>query len=247
MSMTHQIIILAAGRGKRMGGAGLPKVLRELKGKPVISYLLEEIKKLEHVPKPVVVVGYGYKQVQGVLGDACLYALQKRQLGTAHAVMSAEKQIIAANLLVLHGDVPLVKAASIKKLMGLHEQNKAKISMFTAFVPNFGGKNQVFERYGRIIRDKFGNIIQIREFADANETEKIIREINPAIYMFNTRWLWDNIHEISNRNAQGEYYLTDIVEIAIAAGEYIYNLPISFKQVIGVDTPELLQVAAKNI
>jgi bifunctional UDP-N-acetylglucosamine pyrophosphorylase/glucosamine-1-phosphate N-acetyltransferase len=240
--MRNQIVILAAGKGTRMGQNDMPKVLVMLKQKPIILYLLGELEKINQLAKPVVVVGYKYNQVKSVLGEGFTYAFQDQQLGTAHAVMCAERQVTADNILVLYGDMPFIKAESLKKLMRLHHEQKSNLSMFTSVVNNFE-KHASLNGFGRIIRDVYGNIIKITEYKDASGEERKIREVNPGIYMFNSKWLWDNIAKISDKNAQREYYLTDIVEVAIARGENIYSLNINPSEVAGINSPEELVAA----
>lgn len=227
-----------------MGQADMPKVLVMLKQKPLILYLLHELDKIGQLVKPVIVVGYKHNQVKDILGNDYVYGLQAQQLGTAHAVMSAEKAIVADNILVLYGDTPFIKAESLKRLMKLHHDQKSNLSMFTTEVNNFAEYPGMLH-FGRIIRDVYGNIIKITEYKDATPAERNIRELNPGMYMFNTKWLFDHIHAIQNKNAQGEYYLTDIVELAIAHGQKISSLAINPKEVFGINSPEDLATAEK--
>ncbi len=245
--MDTQIVILAAGKGKRMGQKEVPKVLIPLKGKPVISYLLTQVAKLKDLPPPVVVVGHRSTAVKDALGKSYRYALQRDQRGTAHAVWSAESAITAKNVLVLYGDTPFITASSMNKLIRLHNAGTAVISMFTAFVPNYDGIYKNFFHFGRIIRNKFKEIAKIQEFTDATEEEKAIREINPGIYMFNTAWLWENIDKIDDKNSQNEFYLTDIVEIAIAEGQTVQSLTIGPKEIFGINTLDQLAQAAQQL
>lgn len=243
--MKLQIVILAAGKGKRMADNALPKILIPLKEKPVISYLLEELGKLSGVPSPVLVIGFKHSLVRKVLGKNYVYAYQRDQLGTAHAVLSAHEKISADNVLVLYGDMPFVKTASIKRLIELHRNNNAEISMFTCRVPNFVGAYESMNNFGRIIRDSYGNIVRITEFKDATEQERKIQEVNPGIYLFSTKWLWQGIDQIQNNNVQGEYYLTDIVEVAIGEGKKIHSLLIRPEEVFGINTKAQLDQAVK--
>ncbi len=225
-----------------MGQNDLPKVLVMLNKKPIILYLLESLEKINQLAKPVIVVGYKAGQVKAVLGDGFTYAYQDQQLGTGHAVMSAERTIDADNVLVLYGDMPFVKAESLKRLMRLHHEQKANMSMFTTTVNNFA-EFPSMHSFGRIIRDVYGNVIKITEFKDATEQERKIRELNPGIYMFNTKWLFNHIHAIQNKNAQQEYYLTDMVEVVIAEGVNLHTLSIQPEEVLGINSPEELYVA----
>lgn len=240
--MRNQIVILAAGKGTRMGGS-LPKVLVMLKNKPLILHLLEQVEKVNHLIKPIVVVGYKANMVKTVLGDDYIYAFQEQQLGTAHALMTAKKYVKGKNILVLYGDHPFIKAKSLSALMKLHHQKNSNISMFTTTVPNFLNFYQPFKSFGRIIRDSSKKIIKILEYKDASINQQKIKELNPGLYMFNSAWLWKNLDKIKNQNAQGEYYLTDIVELAITSGEKIHSLPIDPKEVVGVNSKEDLTLA----
>lgn len=230
-----------------MGSGSVPKVLVMLNNKPLILHLLEEVDKIHQLAKPVIVVGFMADQVKAVLGDGYLYATQKEQLGTAHAVKCAKSKVTGKDILVLYGDMPFIKAESLKKLMRLHHEKKSKLSLFTATVPNFTGNFSSLNHFGRILRGPQSQILKITEYKDAAEEEKQIKEVNPGIYMFNSEWLWNNINKIKSRNAQGEYYLTDAVEIAIGQGEKIYSLPIGPCEVLGINTREELLQAEQAI
>jgi len=223
----------------------LPKVLVMLKNKPLILYLLDEIDKINQIAKPVIVVGHMYNMVRTVLGNDYLYAIQDRQLGTAHALLAAKHKVTGKNILVLYGDHPFIKASSLQKLMRLHHSKEANISMFTTAVPNFNGINKNFEHYGRIIRNSKKAIARIVEYKDASVGQRKIKELNPGMYMFNTAWLWKHMGKIKNQNEQAEYYLTDIVEVAIEHGEPVHSLSIEPKEVIGINTKEDLKNAEK--
>jgi len=218
-----------------MGSAPLPKVLFPLHGRPIIMHLLDHVKKVTEHP-PVIVVGFRRAAVAEALGNHYTYAFQKDQLGTAHAVWCARPKITSKNILVLYGDMPFISATSMKKLIHLHEDQHPAISLFTTFAPNFGGTYTSLNNYGRIIRDDYGNILRVTEYKDATEEERKIREVNPGIYAFNTDWLWDNIDLINNSNAQNEFYLTDIVEVAISENQPIRSITINPKEVLGINT-----------
>lgn len=240
--MSRQIVILAAGKGTRMG-AQIPKVLIPLHDKPVIGHLLGEVAKVAIDTKPIIVVGFQNELVKQELGPEYLYALQTEQFGTGHAVMAARDLVTAENFIVLYGDMPFVSSSSINKLIDLHESNIAKVSMFTAIVPNFENEFEHFNGFGRIIRDENSHIAKIQEFADCSDEQKQITEVNPGIYMFNSAWLWPHLEKIGSRNAQGEMYLTDIVELAIQDVQKIESLPIAPEEIYGINTPEHLAYA----
>ncbi len=238
--MNTQFIILAAGKGTRMNSA-LPKVLVGLKGKPLIQHLLDSIRQISHEHKPVIVVGHKYDLVQSYLGSNFIYAFQEGQLGTAHAVASAESKVEAENALVLYGDMPFVKSDSLKKLVDLHLKNESMFSMLTTQVPNFENEFSSFLGFGRIIRQN-GKISAIREFVDAAEEERQIKEVNPGIYLFNSKWLWEHLPQVP-KNKHDEYYLTDLVEIAIKKNVPIATAAIDPLEVFGINTPAQLQQA----
>lgn len=243
--MRNQIVILAAGKGTRLGGE-TPKVLTMLKNKPLILHLIHELH-FRQLTKPVVVVGFGAEKVKGVLGSDAVYAYQEEQKGTAHALLAARKQIRAENVLVLYGDMPFIKADSLRELMRLHHKKESVLSMFTAKVPNFNGMYKSLEHYGRVIRNSEGRIIKSTEYKDATPKQRKIKELNPCIYMFNAKWLWENIKQIKNKNAQGEYYLTDLVEEAIKQGVNINSLEILPKEAVGINSREDLALAEEMV
>jgi bifunctional UDP-N-acetylglucosamine pyrophosphorylase / glucosamine-1-phosphate N-acetyltransferase len=241
--MTQQIVILAAGKGTRMGSE-IPKVLLPLYEQPVISHLLDEIKQVPQSTEPILVVGYKQELVKKTLGDQYIYVTQFDQKGTAHAVLSCRDVVTADNFVVLYGDMPFTSKESLQKLIQLHNDKQAKVSMFTCTVPNFEeDQYKAFIGYGRIIRDEEGNLEKIVEYKDCTDEQKQILEVNPGIYMFNTKWVWDRLDKIGNSNAQDEFYLTDVVEIAIHDGQTIYSTSITAEEAYGINTPEHLQYA----
>lgn len=241
--MDLQIIILAAGKGTRMNSA-LPKVLVGLAGKPLIQHLLDNIKPLKTSKPPIIVVGFKYELVQSYLGSGYVYAFQEGQFGTAHAASAGLEKVDAGNVLILYGDMPFVSAKSIEKLIDLHEQSRSMFSMLTATVPNFQNEYLSLMSFGRIIRNESGKVLKNTEFIDATDSEKLIKEVNPSFYLFNTQWLKNNIGKV-NKNAHGEYYLTDLLELAVKNDVPVLTSPIDPKEALGVNTPEQLAHAAK--
>ena len=202
------VVILAAGQGKRMH-SNLPKVLHPLAGKPLARHVLDTARSLQP-EKLVVVFGHGGEMVRSTLdaGDIS-WALQEPQLGTGHAVAQALPLISGeGQTLVLYGDVPLTRASSLKRLL---QAGHDGLSILTVDLPNPTG-------YGRIVRDAAGNVQRIVEEKDATPQEKTIREVNTGIMAIPTARLADWLGRLSNDNAQGEYYLTDIVALAVAEG-----------------------------
>jgi bifunctional UDP-N-acetylglucosamine pyrophosphorylase/glucosamine-1-phosphate N-acetyltransferase len=214
----------------------------------LILYALEEIDKINQLAKPVIVVGFGAGKVQQVLGNHYLYAFQEKQLGTAHALMAAKNKVKADNILVLYGDHPFIKADSLKTLISSHFKSGSKISMLTTQVKNFTGENKPFEHFAKIIREPIEHeVVRIIEYKDASDVQKKIKEINPGIYMFNTKWLWENIKKIDNKNKQKEYYLTDIVQVALDLGEKVNSILIKPEEVMGINSKEDLEIAERLV
>ncbi|GAB3627547.1 UDP-N-acetylglucosamine diphosphorylase/glucosamine-1-phosphate N-acetyltransferase [Pandoraea terrae] len=203
------IVILAAGMGKRMRSA-LPKVLHPLAGKPLLSHVIATARSLAP-GKLIVVVGHGADQVRtAVAGDGIVFADQTQQLGTGHAVQQAAAQLDDdVPTLVLYGDVPLTRADTLRDLLA--QAGSDKLGVLTVEMVDPTG-------YGRIERDVAGNVVRIVEQKDANEAQRGIREINTGIIVAPTRRLKGWLSGLKNQNAQGEYYLTDVVECAVADG-----------------------------
>jgi bifunctional N-acetylglucosamine-1-phosphate-uridyltransferase/glucosamine-1-phosphate-acetyltransferase GlmU-like protein len=239
--MQTKIVVLAAGRGTRMG-ADVPKPLVEVSGQPMVLHLIENIHASGIDDEPVLVIAPdGVEAFGDMCSDKrCRYAIQEEQLGTGHAVRSAEDAVGEVDsVIVLYGDHPFISAEVLMKLKELHEHSSSVISILTAKVPNFDGDYVNFLKWGRIIRDDLSAVQAIREYKDATEEEQAITEVNPGIYMFDRSWLFEHLNEISNDNASEEYYLTDLAEIAIEEGHAIATAEASNPfEVMGVNTPE---------
>ena len=210
------VVILAAGLGTRMK-SNLAKVLHPILGRPMISYVLETA--CDVAPDNiVVVVGHQADDVKRV----CMqtpgigFALQEEQLGTGHAVQCAMPELAdnVEDVIILCGDVPLLKAKTVKRLLDDHRENKRELSLLAVAVDAPHG-------YGRVIMDDRRNLSKIVEEADANADEKQIRLINSGIYCVNRRFLDASLIRIEPDNAQGEFYLTDIIGIGYAEGKNI--------------------------
>lgn len=239
-----QVVILAAGKGKRMGTA-VPKVLCEIEGKPMISRLVESVLESGVTERPLVVIGYGTEIIKKYLGAKCNYVLQNEQLGTAHAVFCAKDYLTGIDdILVLYGDHPFLTSKTIKELAQTHHSGGGVLTMMTVRLPSFDGWYKIFEDWGRIIRTTQGEIVSIREKKDATPEESQITEVNPGFFCFKTSWLWDNLPKINCNNAQGEFYLTDLVHLAISQGEKVVTSVIKNPvEAIGVNTPSQLEIA----
>jgi bifunctional UDP-N-acetylglucosamine pyrophosphorylase / glucosamine-1-phosphate N-acetyltransferase len=206
--MALEILVLAAGLGKRMRSS-LPKVLHPLAGRPLLGHVLDTARAL--APRKIIVVhGHGAEQVKEAFPEPGVeWALQAEQLGTAHAVMQAMPRVSAdADVLLLYGDVPLVRAATLERLL---EAAREGLAVLTADLDDPAA-------YGRIVRDASGHVKRIVESRDAGPGEREIREINAGFYALSARRLSGWLKKIDNRNAQKEYYLTDLVALAVAEG-----------------------------
>lgn len=238
-----QPIILAAGQGKRMGNPNLPKVLTEVGGKSLIAHLLHSVESVQQLLPATVVVGFQAQLVQRALGNGYTYVTQDAMQGTGHAVActQAALQGTADAYLVLYGDQPLTTAESIQAIIEEHQRSGAVLTLAT-----FSSTESVFDGFGRVLRDEQGVITGIRERRDCTPEEAAITEYNPALYCFSDTWLWGALKKITPVNAQAEYYLTDLLAIALAEGEVVASLQLPrWQEFLGVNTPEQLGEVAR--
>jgi bifunctional UDP-N-acetylglucosamine pyrophosphorylase/glucosamine-1-phosphate N-acetyltransferase len=204
--MALDIIVLAAGLGKRMRSE-LPKVLHPLAGRPLLGHVLETARALSP-RKTIVVHGHGAERVRAAFPDASLaWVLQAERLGTGHAVMQAMPQVSADEVLILYGDVPLVQAATLERLRAAGRGGLALLTMELADPKG----------YGRVLREG-GKVSRIVEEKDASPAEKAVREVNAGFMAMDAKRLAAWAKKLGNRNAQKEYYLTDVVALAVAEG-----------------------------
>lgn len=206
MSQDLIAVVLAAGKGTRMK-SNKSKLVHKIYGKELVKRVVETATKAD-IKEIITVVGYKKEQVQLVLGDSVEYAYQEEMLGTGHAVLQAEKYLKDKHgkVVVLNGDVPIIRPETIKRLINKSMKNREYATLLTAIYNNPTG-------YGRIIRDDGGNIEEIIEEKDLNEEQKQIKEINAGIYCFDIQELLKALKELKPNNSQNELYLTDVVRI----------------------------------
>jgi bifunctional UDP-N-acetylglucosamine pyrophosphorylase / glucosamine-1-phosphate N-acetyltransferase len=237
--MKRYAIILAAGQGTRMKSK-LYKVLHPVCGKPMVEHVVDQVSKL-NLEKLVTIVGFGAEQVKAQIGEKSEFALQEEQLGTAHAVMQAASHLGDKEgvTLVICGDTPLITADTMKALLEHHSKTNAKATILTAIAEDPTG-------YGRIIRNDEGHVEKIVEHKDATEEERKVKEINTGTYCFDNKLLFEALTKVSNDNAQGEYYLPDVIEILKKQGEIVsaYQTD-AFEETLGVNDRVALSQAEK--
>lgn len=212
--MNRYVIVLAAGQGTRMKSK-LYKVLHPVAGMPMVEHVIRQVEQL-HPADIVTVVGCGAEKVKALLGQRSQYALQKEQLGTGHAVLQAKEQLQdkEGTTLVICGDTPLLQAETLEKLFNEHEKQGAAATILSAEMDNPFG-------YGRVIRDACGQVQKIVEQKDATEEEQAVTEINTGTYCFDNQKLFAALAKVGNDNAQGEYYLPDVIRILKEEGEVV--------------------------
>ena len=236
-------IILAAGKGTRMR-SDMVKVLHPLLGLPMLSYSIDLSLNGVKAEKTIVVVGHQADRIQEMFRDPRVdFALQKEQLGTGHAVLQALPFLhsFSGTVLILCGDVPLVKVETLRSFIDSYKKNDSALSVLTAVVEEPFG-------YGRILRNPEGWLEKIVEEKDASEEERMIREINTGIFCVKARFLAEGLKEIGKENAQGEYYLTDLVEIAKKRGlRCSAHIVADSIEVMGINTRVDLAIANEKL
>ena len=200
------VIVLAAGQGTRMKSK-LFKVMHPVMGRPMVGHVVNAAIDAD-ASEVITITGHGAEVVRDYLGEKSQYVFQEEQLGTAHAVMQAKDLLEGkeGTTLVLSGDTPLLRAETLQQLMAFHEEEEAKATILTALADDPFG-------YGRVIRTEDGLVSKVVEEKDASEDEKKVREINTGTYCFDNQALFQALEKVDNDNAQGEYYLPDVLEI----------------------------------
>ncbi|MGB9803955.1 bifunctional UDP-N-acetylglucosamine diphosphorylase/glucosamine-1-phosphate N-acetyltransferase GlmU [Desulfofundulus sp.] len=215
--MSLAAVILAAGKGTRMK-SDLPKVMHKVCGRPMIEYVLDAVRGAG-AKEIVVVAGFGGDLVARTVQDRAKVVFQHQQLGTAHALLQAAPLLASfpGTILVVCGDTPLVSAGTLARLVAAHTSAGARATVLTAYLENPTG-------YGRVIRDGEGRVRKIVEQRDAEPGELAVKEINTGIYCFSAPGLFEALSAIKRENAQGEYYLTDIIGHYVDQGQPVAAL-----------------------
>lgn len=237
--MEKYVVVLAAGKGTRMKSK-LYKVLHKVCGKTMVEHVVDAARDVNPA-KIVTVVGTGAGEVEKVLDGKSDFAFQEKQLGTGDAVMTAKEELGDKDgaTLVVTGDTPLFTTETFDGLFKYHAEKGNAATVLTAEAPNPFG-------YGRIIRDDQGNVLRIVEQKDGKPEELKVKEINTGVFCFDNKKLFEALKHVDNNNAQGEYYLTDVLEILRNSGERVgaYKMP-DFSESLGVNDRIALAQATK--
>jgi bifunctional UDP-N-acetylglucosamine pyrophosphorylase/glucosamine-1-phosphate N-acetyltransferase len=233
-------IVLAAGKGTRMK-SDKPKVVHEVLYKPMINHVVDELKKIG-ADETIVVVGHEAEQVKALLDDSVTAVYQKEQLGTGHAVLMAKEALgdKEGMTLILCGDAPLIRAETLQGMIEAHEKNHNMGTVMTADC-------DTSTHYGRIVKED-GQVTGIVEFKDLQPDQMDITEMNTGEYCFDNKALFEALEEVSNENAQNEYYLTDVIGIMNNKGLKVDTYKIDdFNEVGGVNDRVALEDATKML
>lgn len=239
--MEKYVVVLAAGKGTRMKSK-LYKVLHKVCGKTMVEHVVDAAQGVNPA-EIVTIVGTGAGDVEKVLADKSKFAFQEKQLGTGDAVMTAREELGDKDgaTLVVTGDTPLFTTDTFNELFKYHAEKGNAATVLTAEAPNPFG-------YGRIIRDDQGNVLRIAEQKDGKPEELKVKEINTGVFCFDNKKLFEALKHVNNDNAQGEYYLTDVLEILRNSGERVgaYKMP-DFSESLGVNDRIALAQATKTM
>lgn len=235
-------VVLAGGKGKRLNCVDRPKVLHEVAGRPMIDYVIDAVKKV--TSNIVVITGFQGKQVEQELKDENVeFAHQAEQLGTAHAAAQADRLLRNKDgiILIVNGDHPLLDAETLDSMIGAMRNHGLTLAIASAVENDHPA-------FGRVVRDDRGKVVGVVEAKDASPEQLKIKEKNIGFYAAKSQWLWPSLKKISKSRVSGEYYITDLVDIAIKDKEPVEAVKIKNLDAIkGVNTPEELEEVEKII
>lgn len=240
--MSARALILAAGKGKRMK-SDRSKVMHELAGKTLIEYVVDALDIDEISGIGVIVSEHNINDIRNVLGDRVEYIVQKEQLGTGHAVLSAENWLgkFEGKVVVAVGDAPFLDRETVRGLITHFENKKFACVLLSAIYDDPPA-------YGRVVRNESGDLVKIVEDKDASDQEKKIKEVSSSHYCFDRAKLFSALKQVKNENEQNEYYLPDVIEIFIKTGEFVEALPVRNPLItFGINSREDLEMAEKRM
>jgi UDP-N-acetylglucosamine diphosphorylase/glucosamine-1-phosphate N-acetyltransferase len=233
-------LILAAGEGTRMK-SDLAKVLHPVGGKTMIRWVLQAVRAVSPV-RVIIVIGHQADDVRRELeGEPVEYVLQEQRLGTGHAALLAEGRFagFTGTIVVLNGDTPLLRSATLERFIAYHRRSGASATVLSAEIDDPAG-------YGRIVRDERGGFLRITEHKDASDEMRSIREISSGLFCFESADLFAALGKVGRRNVQGEYYITDVMEILRCEGKRVgVYLCDQRDEVLGINTVEQLRAAER--
>ncbi len=241
MNKKLAIVILAAGKSTRMKSE-MPKVLHPICGRPVLAYVLDLVKQLKPA-RTVAVLGYKHEEVRKIVPRDVTVVVQKKLIGTADAVKQAQRALAGfkGTVLILYGDCPLLKVETVKKLLDSHVKSGVAATLLSAQLEDPAS-------YGRIVRDRYAGVCGITEAKDANDAQKLIKEINTGIVCYDKDKLFKALAKVRPNNAKKEYYLTDTIKILSASGELVDAVAIAdIGEALGINSRVELAQAAKII
>lgn len=240
MAKNIYAIILAGGKGTRLNAKKIPKVLYPVNGRPMVSYLVKMLHQ-GGINKPMMVIGFQGQKVVDTFGNMVRYVWQRKRLGTGHAVAQA-KSILAGQpglTFVLNGDHPFFRWSTLECMIKVRQKTGATIVITACELPEE-------YPYGRIILDEQGFVKRIVEEKNASPEEKKTRLKNVGLYLFDNTWLWQAMPKLKKDRVSGEYYITDLIELAVSQGKKVAIAPLSDPhEAIGINTHENLEVAEK--
>jgi bifunctional UDP-N-acetylglucosamine pyrophosphorylase/glucosamine-1-phosphate N-acetyltransferase len=237
-----QPVILAGGKGTRMK-AEVPKPLFEFQGRSMIRRILDTLEADEGCFLSIIVVGHGGDQIKAALGDRYRYAEQTELTGTATAVKAAMPFLGDEPVLVLYGDNPFISTESIRRMREMFFAEKPKMAMFSTSLPNYEGWREVFLGFGRVKRDADGNVLGIVEAKNASPEELTIREVTPGGNCFDADWLRVALPMVRPHSNNGEYYLTELVTIAVSSGQKVIAVPVPPQEAVGINSLDEARLA----